>query len=187
METNLRRGFQEATDRPRRFYTTVSVVEADGGFAVLLDDRQVRGPLGGRLLVPTRALAEMIAAEWARQGETLDIVGMHATRLANTAIDSIPQARAATAQSVADYAGSDLLCYFAEDPHTLVARQSAAWEPVLTRAEQEFGVAFVRLRADDRWGRAHPEHHAKREVHDRTLREHGQPTIRWGGPRDTHN
>lgn len=144
METNLRRGFQEATDRPRRFYTTVSVVEADGGFAVLLDDRQVRGPLGGRLLVPTRALAEMIAAEWARQGETLDIVGMHATRLANTAIDSIPQARAATAQSVADYAGSDLLCYFAEDPHTLVARQSAAWEPVLTRAEQEFGVAFVR-------------------------------------------
>ncbi len=144
METNLRRGFQEATDRPRRFYKSVSISQADDGFAILLDERQVRGPLGGRLLTPTRALAEMIAAEWERQGETLDIVGMHATRLANTAIDSIPQARAATARSVAEYAGADLLCYFAEEPQTLVSRQSAAWEPVLTRAEQEFGVAFVR-------------------------------------------
>ena len=140
----MKRGFQEASDRPRRFYKAVSIAEADGGYAILLDARQVRGPRGGKLITPTRALAETIASEWEGQGEFLDVPGMHATRLANTAIDSIPQAREATAQSVADYASSDLLCYFAEDPEALVARQTAAWEPVLQRAERELGLSFVR-------------------------------------------
>lgn len=140
----MKRGFQEASDRPRRFYKAVSIAEADGGYAILLDARQVRGPRGGKLISPTRALAEVIADEWEGQGEFLDVPGMHATRLANTAIDSIPQAREATAQSVADYASSDLLCYFAEDPEALVARQTAEWEPVLQRAERELGLSFVR-------------------------------------------
>jgi chaperone required for assembly of F1-ATPase len=56
----------------------------------------------------------------------------------------IPAAREATAQSVADYASSDLLCYFAEDPETLVARQRQEWEPVLQRAERDLGLSFVR-------------------------------------------
>ncbi|MDP1874046.1 ATP12 family chaperone protein [Phenylobacterium sp.] len=140
----MRRGYQEAGDRPRRFYKTVSVSEAEDGHAILLDERQVRGPRGGRLVTPTRALADLIAEEWAGQGETLDVAGMHATRLANTAIDSIPQAREATAQSVADYASSDLLCYFAQEPEALVHRQTAHWEPVLQRAEGELGLQFVR-------------------------------------------
>ncbi len=140
----MRRGFQEASDRPRRFYKAVTIAEADGGYAILLDARQVRGPRGGKLITPTRALAETIAGEWEGQGEFLDVPGMHATRLANTAIDSIPAAREATAQSVADYASSDLLCYFAEDPETLVARQRQEWEPVLQRAERDHGLSFVR-------------------------------------------
>lgn len=96
------------------------------------------------MVTPTRALAEIIAQEWEGQGEILDVAGMHATRLANTAIDSVPEARAATAQSVADYVSSDLLCYFAEEPEALVARQTAQWEPVLQRAEGELGLSFVR-------------------------------------------
>lgn len=140
----MKRGFQEASDRPRRFYKAVSIAEGEGGFAILLDTRQVRGPRGGKLITPTRALAETIAGEWEGQGEFLDVPGMHATRLANTAIDSIPAARAATAQSVADYASSDLLCYFAEDPEALVARQTAEWEPVLQRAERDLSLSFVR-------------------------------------------
>ncbi|MCG9916846.1 MAG: ATPase [Phenylobacterium sp.] len=140
----MRRGFQEASDRPRRFYKAVTIAEADGGYAILLDTRQVRGPRGGKLIAPTRALADVIAGEWEGQGEFLDVPGMHATRLANTAIDSIPAARDASAQSIADYASSDLLCYFAEDPEALVARQTAEWEPVLQRAERELGLSFVR-------------------------------------------
>lgn len=131
-------------EKPRRFYKDVTVAQADGGFAILLDARKVRTPKGAQLVLPTRPLADQVAQEWAGQGETIEVAGMHATRLANTALDSIPQARDATAQSVADYAGSDLVCYFAEEPAGLVRRQEERWGPVLDRAERDLGLAFVR-------------------------------------------
>ncbi|MBA4792411.1 ATP12 family chaperone protein [Phenylobacterium sp.] len=140
----MRRGFQEPVEKPRRFYKTVSVTEAESGFAVLLDQRQVRAPGGRQLVLPTRALADMVAQEWADQGETLEVAEMHATRLANTAIESVPKAREATARSVADYAGSDLLCYFAEEPQALVERQNAHWGPMIDRAEREIALVFAR-------------------------------------------
>ena len=57
---------------PKRFYTDVSVAPADGGgFTALLDGRTLRTPLRRPLLVPTRGLAETLAAEWAGQGEIL--------------------------------------------------------------------------------------------------------------------
>ena len=52
---------------PKRFYTDVAVGEADGGFTILLDGRSVRTPKKLPLVVPTRALADAIAAEWAAQ------------------------------------------------------------------------------------------------------------------------
>jgi chaperone required for assembly of F1-ATPase len=141
----LARGFREPGEKPRRFYKAVEVAPAEtGGFAVLLDGRNLRGPKGGRVVLPTRALADHVAEEWAGQGESLDLATMHATRLANTAIDSVPQARDATAQAIADYAGSDLLCYYAESPAGLLARQTELWSPVLDRAEAEAGLRFVR-------------------------------------------
>ncbi|WP_395671667.1 ATP12 family chaperone protein [Phenylobacterium sp.] len=140
----MQKGFHEPVEKPRRFYKTVEVAEADGGFAVLLDHRNVRTPKGGRLVLPTRAAAEQVAEEWAAQGEVLEVAGMHATRLANTALESISAAREATAGHVADYAASDLLCYFADQPEGLARRQAAAWEPVLQRAESELGLRFVR-------------------------------------------
>lgn len=143
-ESNLRRGFHEPVEKPKRFYKAVTLAESPEGYAVLLDARTVRGPRGGKVVLPTRALAQMVAEEWAAQGETLEIADMHATRLANTAIDSIPEAREATAQSVADYAASDLLCYFAEEPEALVRRQEAGWGPVLARAESEAKLVFAR-------------------------------------------
>lgn len=116
----------------------------NGDFAVNLDGRTLRGPKGGQVILPTLALAELVAAEWAGQGEVLDLPRMHATRLANTAIESVPQAREATAQAIADYAASDLLCYFAVAPEGLLERQERLWGPVLDRAEVEAGLRFVR-------------------------------------------
>lgn len=116
----------------------------NGGFAVRLDARELRGPKGGRVVLPTQALAEIVAEEWAGQGETLELAKMHATRLANTAIEQVPRAREATAASVASYAASDLLCYFATDPAGLAERQARLWGPVLDRAQAEAGLAFVR-------------------------------------------
>jgi chaperone required for assembly of F1-ATPase len=116
----------------------------NSGFTVLLDERALRGPKGAQVVLPTRALAELVAEEWAAQGETLALAAMHATRLANTAIESVPQAREATAQEIADYAGSDLLCYYATEPAGLLERQQRLWIPVLERAQAETGLRFVR-------------------------------------------
>ncbi|MDB5474898.1 MAG: synthase complex assembly factor 2 [Phenylobacterium sp.] len=140
----MARGYREPLEKPRRFYKAVSVAEEEGGFAIRLDDRAVRTPRGGHLKLPTRALAELVAAEWAAQGEVLEMAGMHATRLANTAIEAIPLARAETADTVASYAASDLLCYRAEAPRALVKRQSQHWDPVLARIEAEAKLSFLR-------------------------------------------
>jgi chaperone required for assembly of F1-ATPase len=133
----MRKGFHEPAEKPRRFYKAVEVAEADGGFAVLLDGRALRTPGGTRLVLPTRALADQVAAEWAAQVETIELAQMHASRLANTAIDSIGKAREATADQLARYAGADLLLYFAEEPESLVRRQTERWGPLLDRAEAE--------------------------------------------------
>jgi chaperone required for assembly of F1-ATPase len=140
----LRKGFHEPVEKPRRFYEAVEVDAADGGFVVKLDGRTVRTPGGKPLVLPTRALAEQVAEEWAAQEQTIELAQMHATRLANTAVDSIPDAREAAADQVAQYAGSDMLLYFAEEPEALVQRQAERWGPVLQRAEAEARLSFIR-------------------------------------------
>jgi chaperone required for assembly of F1-ATPase len=139
---DLRKGFHEPAEKPRRFYKTVTVTEADGGFGVLLDGRNLRTPRAERLVLPTRAAAEQVAEEWAGQGETIEMATMHATRLANTAIETIGGSREAVADQVAQYAGSDLVCYYAEAPIELVRRQHSAWGPLLARADAEEGLEF---------------------------------------------
>ncbi len=140
----MQKGFIEPGEKPRRFYKDVTVVSEDGGFSVKLDGRNVRSPKGGKLSVPTAALAELVAAEWAGQGEHIEVAGMHVTRLAFTATEAVPQAREATAAQVAQYAASDLICYFSETGDSLYERQVAAWEPVLRRAEHELALVFKR-------------------------------------------
>jgi len=141
---DLRKGFHEPAEKPRRFYKDVTVIEADGGFGILLDGRNLRTPKAERMVLPTRAAAEQVAEEWAAQGETIELATMHATRLANTAIETIGGSREAVADQIAQYAASDLVCYFAEGPVELVRRQEAAWGPLLVRAEAEEGLEFER-------------------------------------------
>jgi chaperone required for assembly of F1-ATPase len=141
---DLRKGFHEPAEKPRRFYKTVEVVEAEGGHAILLDGRRLRTPKAQPMVLPTRAVAELVAAEWAAQTDVIEMATMHATRLANTAIETIGGSREAVADQVAQYAGSDLVCYFAEGPAALVERQEAAWGPLLARAAAEEGVVLER-------------------------------------------
>jgi len=127
----------------RRFYTQAEVAPAEGGFALKLDGRSARTP-GKRLLVaPTRAVAELIAAEWAAQGETIAPLTMPATRLANSAIDGVAAALAETRAEIARYAETDLVCYRAEAPAALVALQAEAFDPVLAWAQEALGARFV--------------------------------------------
>ena len=134
-----------AVARPRRFYKAVTTAPKDEGFAVLLDGRTPRTPGGKPLVAPTQALAQLLAAEWDAQADFIQLDGMHAVRLANTVLDRIPEVRDETAAEVARYAGADVLCYFAEHPASLVARQQAEWGAILDWAAADLGVEMRRV------------------------------------------
>lgn len=125
---------------PRRFYTQAHVVDTDGGFILHLDARPLRTPGKAPLVVPTRGLAEAMAEEWQAQPEKIDPRTMPFTRTANTAIDKVAPQHAEVADMLAEYGDSDLLCYRAESPADLVARQAAGWDPLLDWAEAQLGA-----------------------------------------------
>lgn len=134
----------DALQRIKRFYKAVTVLPVDGGFDVALDGRAMKTPGKNALRLPTEAAARMIADEWSAQTDFIRFPDMPATRHAYTAIDRVSAARMEVAQEVARYAGSDLLCYFAEEPAELVNRQKDGWGAVLDWAEGDLGLAFVR-------------------------------------------
>jgi chaperone required for assembly of F1-ATPase len=99
----------------------------------LLDRRALTTPAKAELKLPTRALAEAIAGEWAGQGEKLKPATMPMTQLANTAIDRVAPDPGPAIEELLAYADTDLLCYRAETPPSLVERQQARWQPLLDR------------------------------------------------------
>lgn len=129
--------------KAKRFWKEASVVETDGGFSVELDGRGVKTPAKRKLVVPTQAMAQAIAAEWDAQEGEINPAQMPVTRSANAAIDKVTVQHAEVAQMLADYADSDLLCYRAESPVELVARQAEAWDPLLDWADDTFGARLT--------------------------------------------
>jgi chaperone required for assembly of F1-ATPase len=128
----------------KRFYKSATVGEREGGgFAVLLDGRQVKTPAGKPLAVPARGLAEAMAAEWNAQGETIVPATLPLTKLANTAIDAVAERSGEVADDIVKYAGTDLVCYRAEYPSGLVAAQAAAWDPILSWAAAKLGAPLL--------------------------------------------
>jgi chaperone required for assembly of F1-ATPase len=127
----------------KRFYRAVSVIAAAPGFAVALDGRVARTPAGAELRLASAALADALAREWDGQGQTIEFAAMPLNRLAATAIDRVGRQRVQLVDSISAYAGSDLLCYRAEHPAELVARQNAAWAPLLDWARDRFGAVLV--------------------------------------------
>lgn len=122
--------------RPKRFWTAATVVPEEGGFAVHLDGRKVKTPAKQPLLVPTEALAALIAAEWQAQTGLVNPETMPVTRMANSAIDKVVPQYAEVAALLAAYGETDHLCYRATHPPTLTERQQAAWDPLLDWAAQ---------------------------------------------------
>lgn len=127
----------------RRFWTNASVLSVEGGFTIHLDARPVRTPLKAALVVPTRALAEAVAAEWQAQEGRIDPETMPFTRTANSAIDKVAPQMDEVAAMLASYGGSDLLCYRAEGPPDLVSRQAEAWDPILIWALENLGADLL--------------------------------------------
>jgi chaperone required for assembly of F1-ATPase len=127
---------------PKRFYKEVAVATIESGYTVHLDGRAIKTPKKSALIVPTRALAAAMAAEWQAQGKLVDPETMPLTRLANTALDAVTRELAAVRADIVAFAGTDALCYRADAPSELVALQTACWDPILAWAAQDLGATL---------------------------------------------
>ncbi|WP_242186295.1 ATP12 family protein [Sphingomonas sp. CARO-RG-8B-R24-01] len=123
----------------KRFWKEVAV-DAERG--IRLDDRPLRTPGRVPLVLPTEALAEAVAEEWrsVEEGAEIDPRAMPLTGLGNASIDRVGPDPILFAQGLAHYGESDLLCYRADSPEDLVARQAAAWDPLLDWARARYDV-----------------------------------------------
>ena len=126
--------------KQKRFWKEVSVAETDDGFAIELDGRRIKTPAKAALLAPTRAMADAIAAEWDAQDGEVNPASMPFTRSANAAIDKVRIQHAEVADMLAAYGDADLLCYRADSPSGLAARQAIIWDPALDWAEATLGA-----------------------------------------------
>ncbi len=133
-------------EKPRRFYQLASIRSESGGFAVVLDGRLAKTPAGAPLVAPTESLAQLLVAEWTAQTDQIDFSAMPATRLAFTAIDRTGAAHDAVAAEMSKLIGADLLCYFADGPDGLIARQEREWGPWLAWAERTLGLVLIRAK-----------------------------------------
>jgi chaperone required for assembly of F1-ATPase len=131
------------TPRRKRFYKEAGVAEAEGGFAITLDGRPIRTPSARQVVIPSRALADAVAAEWAAQGETIDPVTMPLTRIANSVVEGVIDRVELVSDDLAKYFATDLLFYRAGHPEGLVAREATHWDPVLFWAAETLGAHFI--------------------------------------------
>ncbi|MCV0397043.1 MAG: ATPase [Rhizobiaceae bacterium] len=134
---------QMKTPLPKRFYQSAQVVQDEaGGWSVQLDGKPVRTPGKSLLALPTDAAARLVAAEFEAQRELIDPPSMPVLRLANTAIDGVAGHIEDVVEDVMRYSGSDLLCYRADGPDDLVARQAQAWDPWIDWVRTTIGARF---------------------------------------------
>jgi len=127
----------------KRFYKETAITAGGGVYGVTLDGRALQTPARMELALPARPLAEAVAAEWAAQADQIEPESMPMMRLASTAIDRVAPQREVVIGEIAGYAQSDLLCYRADAPEALVARQADVWQPLLDWAALELDAALA--------------------------------------------
>lgn len=124
----------------KRFWKQAKAEEVPGGYTVRLDERPLRTPAKAPLVLPTRPLAEAVAAEWDAQPDEVRPAALPLTRSANSAIDRVMPHQHDVAASIAAYGETDLLCYRAPHPEALARRQAELWDPLLDWAAEAFGA-----------------------------------------------
>ena len=128
-----------------RFYSSAAPEEIEGGWTIALDGRPIKTPARKTLLVESKGLAAQIAAEWDGQGDVVQIPTLHLTRLVNVALDQTPQQRGPMIDEILKYCETDLLCFLAEKPTELKARQIETWRPIREWAGQTHNIVLLEV------------------------------------------
>ena len=132
---------QDRVDRPlpKKFYKLATVTD---DLSVALDGRVVKTPLKAKLVLPTRALADAVVGEWNAQVNVINPALMPLTKLANTALDRAGPERGYVAGQILEFSGTDLVCYRADAPQTLITLQAESWDKVLAWAKAALKAEF---------------------------------------------
>ncbi|MEM8656310.1 MAG: ATP12 family protein [Pseudomonadota bacterium] len=136
--------------KQKRFWKSATAEQTETGWTVTLDGRAVKTPAKAALVLPAKAMADAVAAEWDAQQEVVNPLTMPFTRSANAAIDKVAVQHAEVADMLAAYGDADLLCYRADAPQALVDRQAAQWDPYL-----DWAVTALNARLAPRTGVMH--------------------------------
>lgn len=129
----------------KRFYKSVAVEPTGTQWRVTLDGRAIKTAGGRPQILPTPALAEAMAEEWAGQGDEIDIARFILRDTADYTIDVVGTDREAAIRSLLAFAETDTLLYRGEDGEPLHERQIALWEPLVRAAEHRWDVHFERV------------------------------------------
>lgn len=129
--------------KAKRFWKEASVDAHEDGYSVLLDGRPVRTPSKTLLVLPTHAMAAAIASEWNAVEDEINPEVMPVTRAANSALDKVIPKFDAIVDMLAEYGGTDLLCYRSVSPQALQDRQAVAWDPILAWAKDAFDAPLL--------------------------------------------
>ena len=127
----------------KRFWTNTQTQAKEGGFVVTLDGREVKTPAKSSLILPSLGMAEAIAAEWDAQEDLIKPATMPMTRTANSAVDTVAHNFEHVVETLAQYGNSDLICYYAEHPQSLLQEQRAAWTPLHEWLTQTYGITLT--------------------------------------------
>jgi chaperone required for assembly of F1-ATPase len=126
----------------KRFWDSVTLERDGEEHRILLDGKPIHLPNGGVLRVGPPALAAAIAEEWraagGSKGGEMSFSDTPLTRIAGTARERIAPDPAPTADAIARYGETDLLCYRAEIPRALAELQARSWQPWLDWAALAF-------------------------------------------------
>lgn len=129
----------------KRFYREVTSAPVGAAWQVRLDGRGLKTVGGRPQLLPSAALAEALAAEWAAQGEEIDPTAFVLRDMADYALDVVAPDPAAARAALLPYGETDTLCYRADPDEPLYRRQLDEWEPLLGQAEADWALRFTRV------------------------------------------
>lgn len=129
----------------KRFWSETDVLQAEGGWQVILDGRAVKTQALNPQIVPSRALAEAMAAEWSAQGEDIDPRSFPLRDLTDFSIDRVASGEEDAVSKALAFAETDTLCYRSAPGEALARRQDTIWEPLVTALESGENIAFERV------------------------------------------